>query len=320
MDTKVCMSFAERYECEYDGSKIWGKVKNIPVLIKEKDCTLMLNMGMGYPSRNTRRALEELLTVRSYLDRYDVSYARVTDQMVQVDFPIQENVLGMMEAMLLQTIGFMEPYELTYHECYEEMERREPLRAEDQQVYIPDEGEVYAEEYIKAYLKAAAEEPDFEEKKLYYAYKLGYPNSPELKRWEPNYRKGLRGALLFASLMSVLWIALGVKEWFNLWVGYPIGMAAAYGYDRMRGKEGKARVPIIMAAGVFVCLVAMVLTQLLLVGWVIYRGYIPGKLTDVPYYIYCLYTQSDIYRQNMFYNLLSAIVFPAAAGFNTAVK
>ena len=299
------MFLAEKYGMKYKNSSIWGKINNFPISIRIQGDTILLNIGMKFRLEAGRRGMEELLADRSFLDQYGASYGRVTDQTIQVDFPVGENVMAKMEAMMLWITGVMGKICGTPNECLFEMSFRVKLKEKDQQVFVPKKGEITAKEMIEKDIKIEMPFSEFS----FYNHVLDRFQLIQYRERKETYLKGTIGAILGALVGMIPWVILGGFGWIAGWLGFFITLAATMGYDLFSGKSGKGRLLIIIAISIAGEFAAVTASEVFSAVRCIMNGTLNGTYAGIPTYMFHTFINSTSYRWSVRMNLILGFVF-----------
>lgn len=303
MNMQSCEFLAEKYDLQYKNQCVWGFMEKYPVWVAQVKDKVLLNVGITFKTEVGRRGMEELLSERDFLDPYGVSYARLTDQMIQADFPESENRMAKMECLLLWIVTNIPKFTGVPFECFPLMASRLPLLPEEQQTYKPKKGEVLCSDLVKK-----QGEMD-EEQYVKYMQNTLREQSKAIDRYEGSYVRGAVGALLGAIVGAIPWALVGCFGWIASWLGYLIALAAIKGYDLMNGKWGKARLGIIIGASVVGSLAGTLGAEVLHVGRLILSGTLKGTLADIPSYLYYTFQRNGDYRISLLVSLLVGLLF-----------
>lgn len=305
MITQQCIFLAEKYGMEYKDSSIWGTFENFPVFIRIQNDTILMNIGMTFRVEAGRRGMEELLADRSFMDKFGASYGRLTDQTIQVDFPVTDNTMAKMESMMLWITGTLGKICGVPNECLYEMTCRPKLKEKDQQIFTPKKGEMTAKEMMEKDMKI---EMPFSEFSLY-NHVMDRFKLIKLKDRKETYLKGTIGAFLGALVGTIPWILLGGFGWIAGWLGFVITLAAAKGYDLFWGKQEKGRLLIIIAMSVAAEFFAVAGAEVFSVGRYILNGTLSGTFANIPKYIFYTFVNNVNYRWSVRINLILGFVF-----------
>lgn len=131
-----------------------------------------------------------------------------------------------------------------------------------------------------------------------------------------NYFTGLLGALLGAVLGAVVWaIVLNVGYVASI-VGLLIGFLAEKGYNLLRGKQGKAKVAILIVAVIFGVLLGTFGADAMTLAGMIGGGELPGfGYGDIPMFILAMLTESGEYAGAVGRNILMGLLFAGLGAF-----
>lgn len=303
MNIEACRFFAEKYDLKLHNTIICGEMNGYPVVVGVDPDRLLLNIGAVFKEEVGRRGMQEMLAAEEFRERYGISYARLTDQMIQADFPDDENIIAKMECVLLWVVSHLYVFIGVPNHCLEEMAVRPPLTEVDQQIYIPKKGEVLCSELVAKQKEMTPEE--FRE----YEYQVLYNKKSMHPEKEGNYLLGALGAFLGAVVGAVPWAIAGTFGWFVGWLGYLIALAATKGYDLLKGRQGKGRPGIIIAASVVGAILGTLASEGIYVGRYILKGTLAGSLADIPAYVLYLFLYNGEYRRGLLVNLFLGLLF-----------
>lgn len=131
-----------------------------------------------------------------------------------------------------------------------------------------------------------------------------------------SYGLGLVGSLLGAALGAVAWAVVLNLGYVASIVGLLIGWLAEKGYNLLHGKQGKAKVAILIAAILFGVLFGTLLADGITLTGMILGGELPGfTLMDIPGLITMLLAQDAEYRGAMLSNILTGLLFAGLGVF-----
>ncbi len=135
---------------------------------------------------------------------------------------------------------------------------------------------------------------------------------------EGSYGMGLIGALLGAALGAVVWAIVLNMGYVAAIVGLLIAWLAEKGYTLLKGKQGKAKVAILIVAIIFGVLLGTFMADAFTLMGMINNGELPGAtLGDIPSTILVLLMESEEYCQTTVQNVLMGLLFAALGVFGT---
>ena len=131
-----------------------------------------------------------------------------------------------------------------------------------------------------------------------------------------NYFIGILGAFLGAGLGAVVWAVVLYMGYVASIVGLLIGFLAEKGYDLLRGKQGKAKVLILILAIIFGVLLGTLAVDAVTLAQMIHAGELPGfVMSDIPATIWILFMEEPEYRSATVTNILMGLFFAALGVF-----
>lgn len=136
-----------------------------------------------------------------------------------------------------------------------------------------------------------------------------------------NYFTGLLGALAGSALGAVLWAVVLSFGFVASIVGLVIGWLAEKGYNLFKGKQGKAKIAILIVAIIFGVLLGNFAADAFSLATMIADGELPGMaLADIPYIISVLLTSEPEYLRITISNILMGLLFAGLGVFSLLRK
>ncbi|MBQ8835305.1 MAG: hypothetical protein IJ001_10370 [Oscillospiraceae bacterium] len=131
-----------------------------------------------------------------------------------------------------------------------------------------------------------------------------------------SYLTGTIGALLGATLGAVVWGLVLYSGYVASIVGLVIGFLAEKGYDLLKGKQGKAKVLILILAIVFGVLLGTFAADAITLAEMMSSGELRGfELTDIPAFIFFMLLEEPEYRSVTLQNVGMGLLFAALGVF-----
>lgn len=131
-----------------------------------------------------------------------------------------------------------------------------------------------------------------------------------------NYFTGLLGSFLGAGVGAVVWAIVLNLGYVASVVGLLIGWLAEKGYTLLKGKQGKAKVLILILAIVFGVLFGTLLADVITLGGMITGGELPGfTYGDILPLIFVLLAEDAEYARAILSNVLMGLLFAALGAF-----
>ena len=131
-----------------------------------------------------------------------------------------------------------------------------------------------------------------------------------------NYFSGFLGAMAGSVLGAVVWAIVLSIGYIASIVGLLIGFLAQKGYDLCKGKQGKAKVVILIFAVIFGVLLGNIAAEFITVFSLMQAGELPGlALSDAPWLILGVFLEDAEYRAGIIKNVLMGIVFAGLGVF-----
>jgi len=127
-----------------------------------------------------------------------------------------------------------------------------------------------------------------------------------------SYFTGLIGALLGSAIGSVVWALVLNLGYVASLVGLLIGWLAEKGYNLLKGKQGKAKIIILIVAIVLGVLLGTVGGDAMTLLDMMNSGELPGfSAADIPWFIATMWAESPEYRSGMISNIGMGLLFAA---------
>lgn len=127
-----------------------------------------------------------------------------------------------------------------------------------------------------------------------------------------SYLTGLLGALGGSVLGAVVWAIVLNLGYVASVVGLLIGWLAEKGYNLLKGKQGKAKVVILILAILVGVLLGTVGGDVITLVGMMNDGELPGFVfADIPWFLATMWEQSPEYRSGMISNIALGLVFAA---------
>lgn len=131
-----------------------------------------------------------------------------------------------------------------------------------------------------------------------------------------SYALGLVGALLGSALGAVLWAIVLNMGYVASLVGLVIGWLAEKGYSLLKGRQGKAKVLILIIAIIFGVLLGTFAADAFTLMGMINDGELYGfTMGDIPMIISVLLAEDAEYRSAMMSNILMGLLFAGLGVF-----
>ena len=131
-----------------------------------------------------------------------------------------------------------------------------------------------------------------------------------------SYLLGTIGALMGSAVGAVLWGFVLYSGYVASIVGLVIGFLAEKGYNLFRGKQGKAKVLILILAVVFGVLAGTFASDAIILAEMIGGGELPGfTMGDIPLFIFYTFLEDPEYRMGTFSNIGMGLLFAALGVF-----
>ena len=127
-----------------------------------------------------------------------------------------------------------------------------------------------------------------------------------------SYISGLIGALLGSAVGAVVWAIVLNLGYVASLVGLLIGWLAEKGYNLLKGKQGKAKVAILIVAILVGVLLGTVGGDVLTLAQMMGDGELPGFVfADIPWFLATMWAESPEYRSGMISNIGMGVLFAA---------
>lgn len=135
-----------------------------------------------------------------------------------------------------------------------------------------------------------------------------------------SYLTGLVGALCGSAIGAVVWAIVLNLGYVASLVGLLIGWLAEKGYRLLKGKQGKAKVVILIAAILIGVVLGTVGGDALTLMDMMNSGELPGfAVADIPWFLATMWAESPEYRSGMISNIGMGLLF-AALGVYAILK
>jgi hypothetical protein len=136
-----------------------------------------------------------------------------------------------------------------------------------------------------------------------------------------NYFTGLLGALAGSAIGAVLWAVVLSMGYVASLVGLVIGWLSEKGYNLFKGKQGKAKIAILIVAVIFGVLLGNFASDAFTLFTMIQGGELPGMvLADIPGMILLLLLSEPEYRSATISNVLMGLLFAGLGVFSLLRK
>lgn len=136
-----------------------------------------------------------------------------------------------------------------------------------------------------------------------------------------SYVSGLAGALGGSAIGAILWAVVLNLGYVASVVGLVIGVLAEKGYNLLRGKQGKAKVLILILAIIFGVLVGTLAADVFTLAGMINNGELPGfTYGDILPLIFMLLAEDSEYMGATVSNVLMGLLFAALGVFSLLRK
>jgi len=127
-----------------------------------------------------------------------------------------------------------------------------------------------------------------------------------------SYLTGFLGALGGSILGAVVWAIVLNLGYIASVVGFAIGWLAEKGYNLLKGKQGKAKIIILIVAIVLGVLLGTVGGDAMTLLDMMNSGELPGfSAADIPWFIATMWAESPEYRSGMISNIGMGLLFAA---------
>lgn len=130
-----------------------------------------------------------------------------------------------------------------------------------------------------------------------------------------SYGLGAVGALLGAAVGSILWAIVLSLGYVASIVGLAIGFLAEKGYTLLKGKQGKAKVAILIVAVIVGVLLGNFLADAFVLFDMIQNGELPYDVADIPLLILAIFLEDGEYRGATLGNILMGLLFAGLGVF-----
>jgi hypothetical protein len=131
-----------------------------------------------------------------------------------------------------------------------------------------------------------------------------------------SYLAGFVGATAGSLVGAVLWAIVLNLGYMASIVGFAIGWLAEKGYNLLHGKQGKAKIPVLIVAVIFGVLVGNFAADAFTLATMISEGELPGfVMGDIPAIIFMLLTEDPEYCSATIGNILMGLLFAGLGVF-----
>ena len=132
-----------------------------------------------------------------------------------------------------------------------------------------------------------------------------------------SYLLGTLGAFLGSAAGAIVWAVVLYLGYVASIVGLLIGFLAEKGYNLLRGKQGRAKILILILAVIFGVLLGTLAVDVVSLAGMIGNGELPGfSMSDIPLMIWFLLTEDAVYRSATIRNTLMGLFFAALGVFS----
>lgn len=147
-------------------------------------------------------------------------------------------------------------------------------------------------------------------------HEVDIENTQRKEEMTGSYLLGTIGAMIGSMLGAVIWALVLNMGYVASLIGLLIGWLAEKGYNLLHGKQGKAKVVILILAVIFGVLFGTVLADVITLGSMILSGELPDFVfTDIPQLIIFLLGEDPEYLAGTVSNILTGFLFAALGVF-----
>lgn len=141
---------------------------------------------------------------------------------------------------------------------------------------------------------------------------IGEDNNRRKKEDRGTYLTGFLGAVGGSVLGAVLWAFVMSLGYIASLVGLAMGWFAEKGYNLLKGKQGKGKVPILIFAIVIGVLLGTLAAEAITVFGMIQSGELAGlAIADIPLLIALVFADDPEYRRGVISNVVMGLLFAA---------
>lgn len=142
-------------------------------------------------------------------------------------------------------------------------------------------------------------------------------NQREKEERTGSYATGTLGAFLGAALGAVVWALVLYAGYVASIVGLLIGFLAEKGYNLLKGKQGKAKIAILILAILFGVLAGTLVTDVVTLAGMIRGGELPGLVMgDIPALMLFMFVDSPEYLRATLGNIGLGLLFAGLGVFS----
>lgn len=150
---------------------------------------------------------------------------------------------------------------------------------------------------------------------------IGMANTRRAEEDNGSYFTGFLGAMGGSVLGAVLWAVVMSLGYIASLVGLVMGFLAEKGYNLLRGKQGKAKVLILIICVVLGVLLGTVAAEAITVFVMIQNGELPGlTVGDIPTLIALVFAEDPEYRSGVISNTVTGLLFAGLGVFTLLRK
>ena len=147
-------------------------------------------------------------------------------------------------------------------------------------------------------------------------HEVDMENAQRKEEMTGSYLLGTIGAMVGSMLGSVIWALVLNMGYVASLIGLLIGWLAEKGYNIFHGKQGKAKVAILILAVIFGVLFGTILADVITLGSMILSGELPDFVfADIPQLILFLLAEDSAYLTATVSNIITGVLFAGLGVF-----
>lgn len=287
---------AKEYGMQVSSGVAYGAMGGFAATLSEGANYKQVVFSLLFEDQRKMEELAEFTTRMNVQRRYRVQALNITRRSVQVIFTDYPGTMKKIREFLVWFLPLLESHGAagvdTCTECGGELTNGRWVLVEGSAFYLHD---------------GCAE---------HISRQIDLENARRKEELEGSYFLGLMGALLGSVVGAVVWAIVLNLGYVASLVGLLIGWLAEKGYSLFRGKQGKAKIPVLILAILFGVFFGTFLADAITLGTMIAGGELPEfGMTDIPGLIFFLLGEDPDYLAATVSNLLTGILFAGLGVF-----
>ncbi len=287
---------AAEYNMKVDSGVAYGAMKGYAAVMNEGAGYKGIVFSTSFPDGNAKEAFTRELDSRDLQKEFRVNSLRIGSRFIQVDFMDTIGTMKRIRSFLAWFLPLLERHGASDYtvcpECGAPVTQGKWVLIEGAVYYLHDSCASRVQASIQADNTRRAEEDT------------------------GSYASGTVGAVLGALAGAIVWAILLYAGYIASLVGLLIGWLADKGYNLCKGRQGKAKVAILIVAVILGVVVGTLLAESFSLVSMISSGELLGfEFVDIPLILFTLLLEDGDYLASVGGNILSGLFFAALGVF-----